>query len=76
LCFLWSTLNSDYNTEDCHGLRPHNDEFWNLAQNTNLKKQSQFAEGLNYVNSYMKGFYGNNHPAGGEKNKAKQTQIQ
>ena len=31
-----------YKTEDCRGLRPRNDGFWKVEQNTNLKKQSQF----------------------------------
>jgi hypothetical protein len=36
-----------------------------------LKKQSQFADEQIGVNSYMKGYYGNNPAGRAEKNKAK-----
>jgi len=42
----------------------------------NLKKQSQFADGQNGVNSFQKGDYGDNPPCGARKNKAKQSQFQ
>jgi hypothetical protein len=44
LRYLWHkfAIVSVYNKEDCHGLRPGNDKCWNFAQNTKLKKQSQF----------------------------------
>jgi hypothetical protein len=36
----------------------------------NLKKQTQFLNGQNGITSYLKRGYGNNPPAGSEKNKA------
>jgi hypothetical protein len=46
-----------------------------FADNSHLKKQSQFAAGQIYVITYMKRTYGNMQPNGAHKNKAKQTQF-
>ena len=45
-------------------------------KNSDLKKQSQFVPSLNGATSYLKGDYGNNSLAGGDENKAKQSQFQ
>ncbi|OHB64979.1 MAG: hypothetical protein A2168_09420 [Planctomycetes bacterium RBG_13_50_24] len=51
---------------------PRNDRYRKLAQNTNLKKQTQFIKGQNNAKPYLKGYYGI-IPACGARKKQSQS---